>query len=146
MVLTRLQTKLQLEKEMMVIQNELQLEKVTQNQNLLEEKAFIENMRRMLKEFEKKREGDMSEKMNSVMQLFEYNNKMLQKLHKFDEPRSIKKYTKYINCVYEKSLEFQQEHINGIYNEIQYKLVCDFLQTLKKCQELITNELHFQIN
>ena len=145
MVLTRSQTKLQLEKEMMLIENELQLEKVTQNQNLLEEKAFIDNMRQMLKEFETKREGDMTEKMQFVIQIFEYNNRMLQKLHKFDEPRSIKRFTKYIKCVYDKSVEFQREHTNGIYNELQYKLVCDFLQTIKNCQELITNELHFQI-
>ena len=59
MVLTRSQTKLQLEKEMMLIENELQLDKVTtQNQNLLEEKAFIDNMKQMLNEFEK-RQGDI---------------------------------------------------------------------------------------
>jgi len=144
MVLTRSQTKLQLEKEMMLIENELQLEKITQNQNLLEEKAFIDNMRQMLKEFETKREGDMTEKMQFVIQIFEYNNRMLQKLQKFDEPR-IKRFTKYIKCVYDKSVEFQREHTNGIYNELQYKLVCDFLQTIKNCQDLITNELHFQI-
>ena len=145
MVLTRSQTKLQLEKEMMLIENELQLEKVTQNQNLLEEKAFIDNMRQMLNEFETKREGDMTEKMQFVIQIFEYNNKMLPMLQKFDEPRSIKRFTKYIKCVYEKSVEFQREHTNGRYNELQYKLVCDFLQTIKNCQDLITNDLHFQI-
>jgi hypothetical protein len=125
-------------------QTELQLEKVTQNQNLLEEKAFIYNMRQMLDEFETKREGDMTEKMLFVIQIFEYNNRMLKKLHKFDEPR-IKRFTKYIKCVYEKSVEFQREHTNGIYNELQYNLVCDFLQTIKICQDLITNDLHFQI-
>jgi hypothetical protein len=125
-------------------QTELQLEKVTQNQNLLEEKAFIYNMRQMLNEFETKREGDMTEKMQFIIQIFEYNNRMLQKLHKFDEPR-IKRFTKYIKCVYEKSVEFQREHTNGIYNELQYNLVCDFLQTIKICQDLITNDLHFQI-
>lgn len=145
MVLTRSQTKLQLEKEMMLIENELQLEKVTQNQNLLEEKAFIDNMRRMLDEFETKRQGDMTEKMQFITQIFEYNNRMLQKLQKFDQPRSIKRFTKYIKCVYEKSVEFQREHTDGKYNKLQYKLVCDFLQTIKNCQEFITNELHFQI-
>jgi hypothetical protein len=141
MVLTRSQTKLQLEKEMMLIENELQLDKVTQNQNLLEEKAFIDNMRQMLNEFETKREGDMTEKMQFVIQIFEYNNRMLQKLHKFDQPRSIKRFTKYIKCVYDKSVEFQREHTNGRYNELQYKLVCDFLQTIKNCQELIFSNL-----
>lgn len=144
MVLTRSQTKLQLEKEMMVMQNELQSEKTTQNQNTSEEKAFVENMNRMLKEYETKRGGDMTEKMQSVNELFEYNIKMLQKLHEFDEQRSVKRFTKYIKCVYEKSVEFQQEHIKGIYDELEYKLVCDFLQTLKNCQDLITNKLHFQ--
>lgn len=144
MVLTRSQTKIQLEKVMMSMQDELQSEKVTQNEYLSEEKAFIENMKQMLNDFETKREGDITEKMKFVVQIFEYNNRMLQKLHKFDEPR-VKRFTKYIKCVYEKSVEFEREHVDGKYNELQYKLVCDFLQTIKNCQDLITNELHFHV-
>ena len=110
MVLTRSQTKLQSEKMMMV-------------------KEFSDNMIQMSKDFVENK-GTLSEKMQSIIPIFEYNNKMLDKIH-FNEPT-------YIKGLHAKCGEFQQEHLNGKYDKLEYKLVCDFLQTLKNSQHLVT--------
>ena len=122
MVVTRSQTR---------SQSKLQKEIVThkQQQQLLERKEFVDNMKGMLKDFENKRGGDMSERMKSIIPIFEYNNRMLQK---FDEPCM----TMYIKCVYEKCSEFQKEHNSGLYDKLDYRLVCNFLQILKSCQDI----------
>ena len=109
MVLTRSQTKLQSDKQMMV-------------------KEFANNMTQMTKDFKNKQ--GVNEQMQYIIQIFEYNNKMLEKIH-YDEPA-------YIKCVHAKCREFQREHLNGKYDKLQYKLVCDFLQTLRNSQHLIT--------
>lgn len=130
MVLTRSQSKLQSENEIMVRENEskLQLEKETMV------KEFTDNMKQMVKEFENKQ--GVSEKMQSIIQIFEYNNRMLENIH-FDEPTMIR-LTTYIKCLYAKCREFQREHVIGKYDKLEYRLVCDFLQTLRNSQELIT--------
>ena len=110
MVLTRSQTKLQSEKQMIV-------------------KEFSDNMIQMSKDFVENK-GAISEKMRSIIKIFEYNNKMLEKIH-FDEPT-------YIKGLHAKCIEFQREHLNGKYDKLEYKLVCDFLQTLRSSQHLVT--------
>jgi len=130
MVLTRSQSKLQSENEIMIRENEskLQLEK----QMIVKE--FSDNMKQMIKEFENKK--GISEKMQFIIQIFEYNNKMLEKIH-FEEPTMIR-LTIYIKCLYAKCRDFQREHLNGNYDKLEYRLVCDFLQTVRNSQELIT--------
>ena len=135
MVLTRsqtlLQSKLQLEKEM-ALQN-------TVKNTTTFEKTFIENMKQMIDDFNDNPTKNMTEKVQSVMKIYEYNNKML------GEIGHNARFTKYVKCIYEKSLEFEKQHKDGIFDKIQYKIVCDFMANLKKCQEFITNELHVQM-
>ena len=73
------------------------------------------NMKQMIKEFENKQ--GVSEKMQSITQIFEYNNKMLEKVH-FDEPTIIR-LTTYIKNLYAKCREFQREHLNGKYDKLE---------------------------
>jgi flagellar hook-basal body complex protein FliE len=141
MVLTRSQSKLQSDNEIMVRENESKLQSdneimVRENESKKETivKEFTDNMKQMIKDIENKQ--GVSEKMQFIIQMFEYNNKFLEKIH-FDEPTMIR-LTTYIKCVYEKCREFQREHVIGKYDKLEYRLVCDFLQTLRNSQELIT--------
>ena len=124
MVLTRSQTKLQLEKEMIVAQK------------LSEVKTFVVNMTQMLNGL---KETDMDERMQSIIKIFEYNNKMLQKLVDDDDNEaSIKYLINYIKGMYAKCREFHRDYKNGKYKKLQYTTVYDFLQALRKCNDLIT--------
>jgi len=119
MVLTRSQTKLHSDKQMIV-------------------KEFVNNMKQMIQDFENKR--NVTERMQYIIKILEYNNRMLLKF----EPVTIKRLQRFIKVVYDKCLEFEREHLNGNYDKLQYKLVCDFLQIFRQCQgqcqDLITNE------
>lgn len=103
------------------------------------DKTFIENMKQMIDDFNSDPTKNITEKVKSVMKIYEYNNQML------GEIGHNARFTKYVKCIYEKSLEFEQQQKDGLFDEIQYKIVCDFMATLKKCQDFITNELHFQM-
>ena len=130
MVLTRSQSKIQSDNEIMVRENESKLQ--LENQMIVKE--FNDNMKQMIKELENKK--GVSENMQSITQIFKYNNKMLEKIH-FDES-TMMDFTTYIKCLYAKCREFQREHVIGKYDKLEYRLVCDFLQTLRNSQELIT--------
>ena len=130
MVLTRSQSKIQSENEIMVRENESKLQ--LDNQMIVKE--FTDNMNQMIKELKNKK--GVSENMQSITQIFKYNNKMLEKIH-FDEP-TMMDFTTYIKRLYAKCREFQREHVNGNYDKLEYILVCDLLQTVRNSQELIT--------
>jgi tRNA nucleotidyltransferase/poly(A) polymerase len=134
MVLTRSQTRLLLEKDIIVTENKVK----TKLDIVKFEKEFINNMNQMIQDFENKR--NVTERMQYIIKILEYNNRMLLKF----EPVTIKRLQRFIKVVYDKCLEFEREHLNGNYDKLQYKLVCDFLQIFRQCQgqcqELITNE------
>lgn len=134
MVLTRSQTRLLLEKDIIVTENKVK----TKLDVVKFEKEFINNMNQMIQDFENKR--NVTERMQYIIKILEYNNRMLLKF----EPVTIKRLQRFIKVVYDKCLEFEREHLNGNYDKLQYKLVCDFLQIFRQCQgqcqELITNE------
>ena len=134
MVLTRSQTRLLLEKDIIVTENKVK----TKLDIVKFEKEFINNMKQMIQDFENKR--NVTERMQYIIKILEYNNRMLLKF----EPVTIKRLQRFIKVVYDKCLEFEREHLNGNYDKLQYKLVCDFLQIFRQCQgqcqELITNE------
>ena len=124
MVLTRSQTKIQLEKEMIVAHKQSEV------------KTFVVNITQMINEL---KETDIGERMKCIIKIFEYNNKMLQKLVDDDDNEaSIKWLINYIKGMYAKCREFTRDYNNGKYNKLEYTTVYDFLQALKKCNKLIT--------
>lgn len=110
-------------------------------------KEFTNNIKSMLNDYEEQKKIEKNKKpiecvtdnMKICLNMYEYINKML---HHFKDN---KRFEIFIRCIYEKSLEFEQEHKKGVYDEIPYKLVCDFLASIKKSQHLIVNDLQIKV-
>lgn len=134
MVLTRSQYKLQLENESRSV-NKLKSDIVS---NSLD-KEYIHNTKILVNDFEKA--ITIQGKMEIVKKITEYNIKMFPQF----QPETLRHFTHLIKTFYKKCLEFEQQHTEGIYNKIQYKIVCDFIESVKKYKELIINDLKIQI-
>jgi hypothetical protein len=138
MVLTRSQSRLlALEKEMNG--NKTSLKKETKTLSI--EKEFIDNVKKMLNDHAKIviNKNFQTEKIKTCIKIFEYVNKMI---HHF---KNNKKFNAFIKCVYEKCLSLEKEVAFGVCDKLPYKLVCDLTKNIKKCKEIIINDLEFQV-
>lgn len=98
----------------------------TRNQAKIK-REFVDNVNQMLNNIEK--HDKKKDKMKYCLILSEYNIKMLPNLKKYG-------CKKYINVVYKKCLEFENEFLQGEYNKLPYKLVIDFIESNEKLKKI----------
>ncbi len=141
MVLTRSQSRLfAAKKEIEGNGTSTSIKKETKTLSIDDEFVYI--MKKMIKDHENievKDKNFQKEKVRTCLQIFEYVNKMIPRF------KVNKRFTRFIKCVYDKCLSFENDIAVGICDNVPYKLVCDIKTSIKKCKDIIINDLKFEV-